>query len=86
MPRTKSIPLRIATMMRMIEYEIKQYKNYKFEEKLNFYLVLSELHTSQMALPIQPSKAGWAGTVSLVTLKGLDGNLIFLQIFNLLTI
>ena len=28
--------------MNMIEYEIEQYKGYKFEEKLNFHLVLSE--------------------------------------------
>ena len=41
--------------------------------------------TSQMVLPIQSSKAGSAGTVLLLTLKGLDGNLIFLQILNLLT-
>ena len=38
--------------------------------------------TSQTALPIRPSKVGSAGTVSLVTLIGLDGNLTFLQIFN----
>ena len=46
MPRAESIPLHIATMMRMIEYEIKQYKDYKFEEKINFY-VLSELLAKQ---------------------------------------
>ena len=42
--------------------------------------------TSQTAQPIQPSKAGSAGTVSLATLKGLGENSIFLQICNLYTI
>ena len=39
-----------------------------------------------MALPKLPSEAGSAGTVSLVTPKGLDDNSIFLQILNLHTI
>ena len=42
-PRTKSIPLQIATMMSMIEYEIEQYNGYKFVEKSNFHKVPSEL-------------------------------------------
>ena len=43
--------------------------------------------TSQTALPIcTSSKAGSASAVSLVTLKGLDRNLILLQVFSLHTI
>ena len=51
-PRTESIPLQIATMMSMIEYEIELYKEYKFEEKIDFHLVLSEL----LAKQCQPSR------------------------------
>ena len=36
--------------------------------------------TSQTALPIRPSKAGSAGTVSPVTLKGLDGNILLIMV------
>ena len=43
----ESIPLQIATMIRMMEYEIEWYEEYKFEEKLNFHQVLSELLAKQ---------------------------------------
>ena len=42
-PITESIPLRIATIMSMMKYEFEKYKDCKFEEKINFHLVLSEL-------------------------------------------
>ena len=52
-PRTESIPLRIATMMSKIKYEIKQYEDLKFEERINFHLVLLELPVKQNR-PILP--------------------------------
>ena len=73
-PRTESTPLQIATMMSMIKHEIKTSNGHK--EKLNvhqgFFIV-----TTQTSKTIQPSKAGLAGIVLLVTLKNLDGNLTF---------
>ena len=51
-PITESIPLQIATIMSMMKYEFEQYKDCKFEEKINFHLVLSELPAKQW----QPSR------------------------------
>ena len=46
-PITESIPLQIATIMNMKKYEFEKYKDCKFEEKVNFHLVLSELPAKQ---------------------------------------
>ena len=52
-PRTESIPLRIAAMMSKTKHEVKQYEDWKFEEKINFHLVLLELPVKQYR-PIVP--------------------------------
>ena len=53
---------------------------------INFHLILLELPVKYI-IPADPALEGYIGNaVWLVTLKGQDGNLIFLQICNLYTI
>ena len=70
-------------MWSMIEYETEQYRGYKFEQKLNFHLVPSELLAKKQSqyyhLP------AWLALL-LVTLKGLGGKLFLLHILNLYAI
>ena len=64
---------------------MKQYEYKKIEEKSNF--KSSPLRATSEKEPANPViEARIGSAVWLVTLKGLDGNQIFLQICNLYTI
>ena len=66
-PITESLPLRIAMI-----YEFEKNKDCKFEEKMNFYLVL--LGAASKTVPAEPALDGCIGcAIWLVILKGLDG-------------
>ena len=84
-PRTVSIPLRIAIMMRMIEYENWIVSRLQIWRKIKF--PISPLRVTSETVTANPALEGCIGiAICHVTLKGLDRNLIFLKICNLNTI